>query len=150
MLLLVSDTKTCSLIRTHAHADMANTHSPLSPSFLQAALFTWGWWSEPSSGEGCLTKWAADSASSFACPRTAFSPSCHLSSRDTASSSFAVSSRDLGESDKAEVILRPARMAGRHFKWFVKSQVKCNTTKSPSLAIGWSRYLNITQYTICP
>lgn len=74
-------------------------------SSFQAVLCTWEWWSERSSGEECLTKWAVDNASSSACPRMASLPSCHLSSRDMASSSFAVSSRVSGESDKPEVNL---------------------------------------------
>lgn len=57
------------------------------------------------SGEGCLTKWAADSASSFVCPRTASSPSSHLLSRDMASFSFAVLSQALGKSGDVESIL---------------------------------------------
>lgn len=72
---------------------------PLSSFSFQAVLFTWGWWWGRSSGEGCLTKWAADSVSSFACPQMASSPSCHLLSRDTASSSFAVLPQALGKSD---------------------------------------------------
>ncbi len=81
------------------HANICTcSHTTVSLSF-QAVLFTWGWWLERSSGEECRTKWAADSASSFACPRMASLPSCHLLCRDTASSSSAVSLQALGKSE---------------------------------------------------
>lgn len=108
-------------------------HSPL----FQAVSFTWEWWWEHFSGAGCPTKSDEDSASSFACPPTASSPSCHLLSRDTAYSSFAVSLRASGKSDNVEVILGPTRIPSHQFKWFVKSQVK--TSESPSF--GWSEYI---------
>lgn len=83
--------------------------------YLQAVLFTWGWWLERSSGEGCQTRSAADSASSSACPPTASSPSCRRLSRDMASFSSAVSLQASGKSHNEEVILGLMVMAGRYW-----------------------------------
>lgn len=99
-----------------------NVKSPLSLSLsLQAVLCTWAWWRGHSSGEEWLTKWAADNASSFVCPQMASLPSCRLLSRDTASSSCAVSSPASGKSDEAGVVRGPLRTVRPQFKWFVKA-----------------------------
>lgn len=65
--------------------------------FFQAALFTWEWCLEHSSGEECLTSWDADRSSSSACPPMAFLPSCRRLSRDMVYSFSAVLLQVLGK-----------------------------------------------------
>lgn len=59
----------------------------------------------------CPTRWAADSASSSACPPMASLPSCRRLSKDTASFSSVVWSQASGKSHNSEGILGLTVMA---------------------------------------